>query len=260
MAIALRGASSPVAEILAPGRQPWIEFVPTVSLVIPTLNEEKNLVHVLTKVPDWVTEVIIVDGHSEDGTVELARRIRPDVTVVHQTGKGKGNALRAGFAAATGEIIAAIDADGSMDPTELYAHVGALMAGADLVKGSRFMQGGRTTDMEPHRRLGNFGLMLVARLFFGGRYSDLCYGYFAFWRRCLEDLHPDVDGFEIETLINIRALKARLAVVEVPSHEAERIHGHSNLNAIRDGFRILFTIVREWRRGRRRPALTVVEG
>ena len=130
---------------------------------------------------------------------------------MYQTGKGKGNALRAGFAAATGEIIAAIDADGSMDPTELYSHVGALMAGADLVKGSRFMQGGRTTDMEPHRRLGNFGLMLVARLFFGGRYSDLCYGYFAFWRRCLEDLHPDVDGFEIETLINIRALKARLA-------------------------------------------------
>lgn len=223
----------------------WSDVMPSVSLVIPTLNEERNLPHVMSRIPSWVTEVIIVDGLSTDRTVEVARRLRPDVVVVREATRGKGAALCAGFAAATGSIIAAIDADGSMDPGELIAFVGALMAGADLVKGSRFMQGGGTVDMERHRRLGNFGLLTAVRVFFGGRYSDLCYGYFAFWRRALPVIEPDVTGFEIETLVNVRALRGKLRIAEVPSFEAKRIHGTSNLRAVRDGARILRLIVRE---------------
>ena len=87
---------------------------------------------------------------------------------------------------------------------------------------------------------------------FGGRYSDLCYGYNAFWReRVVPVIESDADGFEIETLMNIRVLAAGLKVVEVPSYEAARIHGESNLRTFRDGFRVLRTIVREWMRGRR---------
>jgi glycosyltransferase involved in cell wall biosynthesis len=214
-------------------------------LVIPTLNEEKNIAHVLHHVPEWVDEVVLVDGRSTDRTIERAREVRPDLTVVIERTPGKGAALTAGFRAARGDIIAAIDADGSMDPAELHAYVGQLMAGADLVKGSRFAQGGGTVDMEAHRRLGNFGLLTLVRMLFGGRYSDLCYGYFALWRHALDVLDPDVPGFEIETLINVRALKANLRVAEVPSFEARRIHGASNLNAFRDGLRILRTILRE---------------
>lgn len=219
---------------------------PTVTAVIPTLNEAKNLPHVLPFLPEMVTEVIIVDGRSTDDTIEVAKRLRPDVKIVLETAKGKGAALRAGFAASTGDIIVMLDADGSTDPTEIPAFVGALTAGADFVKGSRFMQGGLTDDMEFHRYLGNLGLTWTVRLLFGGGYSDLCYGYAAFWRRVLPDLRLASTGFEIETEMNIRALRAKLNISEVGSREKPRVYGTSNLNAIRDGIRIAKLITREY--------------
>lgn len=238
----------------------WTQRIPTVSLVVPTLNESENLRHVLPLIPEWVAEVIIVDGRSTDDTVAVAKELRPDVKIVMEPTPGKGAALNAGFRAATGSIIAAIDADGSMDPRELNAYLGQLLSGADLVKGSRFMQGGGTTDMEAHRKLGNWGLMTLVNVLFRGRYSDLCYGYFAFWREALDVLQPDAVGFEIETQINVRALKGRLRVAEVASFEAERVNGASNLNAIRDGFRILWVITKErfTRTTNDRPSISLV--
>jgi glycosyltransferase involved in cell wall biosynthesis len=218
---------------------------PTVSVVIPTLNEAKNLPYVLERLPDMVSEVVIVDGRSTDDTVAVARELAPECVVVLETRPGKGVALRSGFAAATGDIIVMLDADGSTDPVEIPAFVGNLVAGADLVKGSRFMQGGGTDDMEIHRKMGNQALTTAVNLAFGGSYSDLCYGYVAFWRDVLPLMELDVDGFEIETLIGIRALRAGLEVAEVPSFECPRIHGSSNLQAIRDGFRILRHIILE---------------
>jgi glycosyltransferase involved in cell wall biosynthesis len=217
----------------------------TVSVVIPAKNEAANLPYVLPRIPAWVGEVILVDGESTDGTVEVARRLRRDIRIVRQEGRGKGAALRSGFAAARGDIIVMLDADGSTDPAEIPLYVGALLAGADFVKGSRFLQGGGTSDMSFHRRLGNWGLLLGVRMLFGGSYSDLCYGYNAFWRRVLPALHLYGDGFEIETLMNVQALRAGLKVAEVPSFEADRIHGESNLRALPDGWRVLKTILRE---------------
>jgi hypothetical protein len=120
-----------------------------------------------------------------------------------------------------------------------------LLAGADFAKGSRFLQGGGTFDMSWMRYVGNWMLTKLVRLIFGGQYSDLCYGYNAFWKWLLPTLDLDADGFEIETLMNVRALRAHLKVAEIPSFEAERIHGESNLNTFRDGWRVLKTIVRE---------------
>ncbi|MCS6800898.1 MAG: glycosyltransferase family 2 protein [Chloroflexota bacterium] len=219
---------------------------PTVSVIIPALNEAENLPYVLRDIPtEEVDEVILVDGHSTDDTVAVARAIMPDIRVIEQPGKGKGDALRAGFEAATGDIVVAIDADGSTDPREIPVFVGALLAGADYVKGSRFLQGGGTADMPLYRQQGNWGLTMLVRLLFGGKYTDLCYGYNAFWRRVLPLLALDADGFEIETLMNIRALRAGLKVAEVPSFEAPRIHGEGRLRAFPDGWRVLKTILRE---------------
>jgi len=219
--------------------------MPRVSVVIPTLNEEQNLPHVLPFIPEWVDEVVIVDGRSTDDTIAAARRLRPDVVIVEDPEPGKGRALMTGFHASTGDILVTLDADGSMDPAEIPRYVYALLAGADYVKGSRFVHGGATDDMSLIRKIGNRGLTEIVRRAYGGRFSDLCYGYNACWRDVLPYLEGRAPGFEIETHMNIRALSADLAVREVPSFEAERVHGNSNLRTIRDGFRVLRTIVLE---------------
>ena len=224
---------------------------PLVSVVVPTLNEERNLPQLFASIPDIVDEVILVDGYSTDRTVALAKELRPDIVVVYQTRKGKGNALCQGFEAANGDIIVMLDADGSTNPSEIPSYVGTLLAGADFAKGSRFMQGGGTSDMEFHRYMGNQFFVWAVRFLFGGSYTDLCYGYNAFWAWTLPLLNLDGDGFEIETMMNVRAIQAGLRVAEVPSFENRRFMGLSNLRAFPDGFRVLRTILKEWARNPR---------
>lgn len=230
---------------------------PSVSLVIPALNEAANLPHVFAALPEDVHQVVLVDGGSGDGTADVARELMPDIEVVQQTRRGKGNALACGFEVCTGDVIVMLDADGSTDPTEVPRFVDVLVAGADFAKGTRFRHGGQSHDITGVRRAGNFFLNSVVNVLFGTRFSDLCYGYNAFWRDVLPALELPAtslvapadgsklwgDGFEIETLINVRAAKHyRRGIVEVPSTEQKRIHGESNLHAVKDGFRVLRTI------------------
>jgi glycosyltransferase involved in cell wall biosynthesis len=237
-------------------------------VVIPALNEARNLPHVFARLPDGLHEVIIVDGNSVDDTVATARRLRPDARIVTQNRSGKGNALACGFAAATGDIVVMVDADGSADPTEIPNFVQALLDGADFAKGSRFVNGGGSCDITRLRRLGNHMLSGLVNLLCRTRYSDLCYGYNAFWRRHVPVFGLDAktdfptgsgtklwgDGFEVETLINIRIAQTGLKVKEVASYEHSRIHGVSNLNAASDGLRVLRTILAERYYYRRRVA------
>ena len=138
-----------------------------------------------------------------------------------------------------------MDADGSTDPAEIPRFVAALCHGADFVKGSRFAQGGASSDITRTRRLGNRALNALVNALYGTSYTDLCYGFNAFWARCLPYMRVDCDGFEVETLVNVRIAKAGLVIHEVPSYERDRIHGSSNLNAVRDGSRVLRTIAIE---------------
>ena len=142
-----------------------VQDLPTISVVIPAMNEAKNLPHVLPRIPKWVDEVILVDGKSTDDTVEVARRLLPRIRIVHQKGRGKGDALRAGFNVARGEIIVMLDADGSTDPAEIPLFVATLRAGADFAKGSRFVQGGDTADMPLLRKLGDWAFVFVIVVF-----------------------------------------------------------------------------------------------
>lgn len=243
----------------AVGAEARVSDVP-VSVVIPAINEAENLPHVLARLPRGLHEVILVDGRSSDDTVAVALAVRPGIRVVTQDGRGKGDALACGFAAATGQIIVTIDADGSTDPAEIPAYVAALLDGAEFAKGSRFLPGGGSSDITWLRRLGNAVLSGTVNRLWGTCYSDLCYGFNAFWAHTLERITPDCDGFEIETLMNVRAAAAGLRVVEVPSFEHDRIHGESNLRVGRDGLRVLRTIVAEYRRTRGRiggPAVPI---
>lgn len=234
---------------------------PRISIVIPARNEARNLELILPELPD-VHQVILVDGNSVDGTIETALRIMPNIDVVRQTRKGKGNALACGFAAVTGDIIIMFDADGSANPSEIPDYIAALMNGADVAKGSRFAPGGGSEDITRIRSLGNLALNSITNTLLRTKYTDLCYGYNAFWVRVLPHLDlPDVstplradgkmhwgDGFEIETIINCRIAIAGLVTVEVPSVERSRIHGASNLNAVSDGIRVALTILSEKKR------------
>jgi glycosyltransferase involved in cell wall biosynthesis len=244
-----------------------LAIAPPVSVVIPAMNEAENLPYVFKTLPDWIQEVVLVDGRSTDDTVQVARDLWPGVKVVRQQGKGKGDALITGFEACSGDIIVMVDADGSADGNEIVSYVSALVSGADFAKGSRFANGGGTDDMTFVRKLGNRMLCAVVNRKFGARYTDLCYGYNAFWRHCLDRIDLDCTGFEVETLMNIRVVKAGLKVQEIPSHEYLRIHGTSNLRAVRDGLRVLKVILGERsnrrdlrRQERRSPLLESVRG
>jgi glycosyltransferase involved in cell wall biosynthesis len=236
--------------------------------VVPALNEALNLPEVLPMLPP-VHEVILVDGGSVDGTVDTARALLPGVVTLTQARRGKGNALAAGFARVTGDVVVMFDADGSANPAEIPRFVEALVEGADFAKGSRFRHGGGSTDITTVRRLGNRFLHTWMNVAFRTRFTDLCYGYNAFWADLIPLLDlPDHDlvapaggamlwgdGFEIETLINCRFASAGLTITEVPSVERQRLHGQSNLRAVSDGLRVLRTLRTERSRVRRNARL-----
>jgi glycosyltransferase involved in cell wall biosynthesis len=225
----------------------------TVTVMIPTLNEAGNLPFVLNSIPPWVDEVLVVDGRSGDDTERVARVLWPNVRVVHELRPGKGVAMQTGFDAAKGDIIIALDADGSMDGLKIEEFRDKLVAGADYVKGSRFRHGAGSADITPFRRFGDFGICALLFVLFGARYTDATYGYLGIWADSVSALAIDRDGFEVETLIGIRARRARLRTAEVACFESRRIYGRSNLNALRDGLRIFSLIVHERCRRYRGP-------
>ena len=221
------------------GAPHWDERV---SVVIPAKEEARNVAWVLRRLPPGVDEVILVDGHSTDDTVAVARAVRPDIVVATESAPGKGAAMRTGMEMARGDIIVTIDADGSMDPRELGRYV-EVAREADLVKGSRFAGDGGTEDMSLIRRLGNAVLLGLVNLLYGARLTDLCYGYCAVRRSALAVLDLRSDGFEIETEMTVRALRTGLRIGEVPSFELPRRYGTSHLRAFSDGWRVLVTLL-----------------
>ncbi|MFJ7287592.1 glycosyltransferase family 2 protein [Curtobacterium sp. AB451] len=240
---------------------------PRVSVVIPARNEARNLEIILPQLPP-VYEVILVDGNSVDDTIATAQRLMPTIKVVQQTRKGKGNALACGFEAVTGDVVVMFDADCSADAAEIPRFVQALVDGADVAKGSRYAPGGGSDDITIIRGLGNKGLNMISNVLLRARYTDLCYGYNAFWADTLPTIgllsstlpQPTDgsmrwgDGFEIETILTCRWSAAEFAITEVPSHEKLRVHGTSNLNAVSDGIRVLKSIMHERRRAREAKA------
>jgi glycosyltransferase involved in cell wall biosynthesis len=227
--------------------------VRTISVVIPAMNEERNIAWVLERIPPYVDEILLVDGHSTDDTVAVARRVCPDVRVVPQRGCGKGAAMRTGFEDAVGDYVVVLDADGSMDPAEIDYYVSALDSGYDLVKGSRELPGSGSMDLTPLRRWGNHVLVTTVNLTWGSEFTDLCYGYLGFKRERLDDLALTGRGFEIETEITVNAIHAGLRIAEVPTVELCRHYGSSNLNAWRDGRRILGFLARARLQPQSRP-------
>jgi glycosyltransferase involved in cell wall biosynthesis len=219
-----------------------------VTVIIPTRNEEKSVAKVIEELTKMgYDDVLIVDGNSLDRTVEKAKCSGANVMV--QNGRGKGDALCQAFnhADLNGNVVVIMDADGSMNPKELPLLIKALDFGVDLAKGSRFLSYGYSEDMSLTRRIGNRFFVLLVNMLWSAGYTDLCYGFAAFRKSAIEKLCPHLrsKNFEIETEVFVKAKKLGLKVIEVPSVEFRRQYGKSNLHSFLDGFRILFTIIRE---------------
>ncbi|GAA2748163.1 MULTISPECIES: glycosyltransferase family 2 protein [Kitasatospora] len=217
----------------------------SVSLVVPARDEARNIPWVFEQIPRCVDEVILVDGSSSDATVAVARECLPSVRSVQQKGPGKGSALRTGFAAATGDYVVMMDADGSMWPGEIPHYLHFLDNGYDFVKGSRCIAGGGSLDFTRTRAFGNRVLLAVVNRLYHSGLTDLCYGYCAFRRTFLDELDLRSTGFEIEAEMIAHALRSGLRIAEVPSLELPRRSGRSHLHAVSDGRRVLRTLIAE---------------
>jgi glycosyltransferase involved in cell wall biosynthesis len=229
---------------------------PPVTVLICALNEEPNLPYVLPKIPGWVDEIILVDGHSADKTVEVARQLRPEIKILNQPGKGKGDALKFGVQQAVGEIIVTLDADGETPPEEMNNFICPLLQGNEFAKGSRLFKK-RPAKMPSYRWFGNKVLAITCNLLFRTHFTDICSGYNAFWKsKFLQlDLTYAINevGCSMEQQMIVRARKAGMKVKEVPHTSNGRISGKSVLcnvkQSVIQGIRDWFIIIGERFRG-----------
>jgi len=216
---------------------------PKVTVLICAFNEEKNLPHVLPKIPKWIDEVLLIDGHSEDKTVAVARELLPNIRIEYQPNKGKDDALEYGISLASGDIIVTLDADGNTEPEEIPNFIEPLLKGYDFVKGSRFLKT-KPLQMPWHRRFGNWVLFTEVNILFVARYTDVCSGYNSFWKKAWEKIKfPEEFGYE--PLIIIRAKKAGLKIAEVTTLDKGRISGESKLSSWRQGWGAFKAILKE---------------
>ena len=223
------------------------EGCPRTSVIICTLNEEQNLPYVLPKIPQWIDEILLVDGHSIDRAIEVAKALRPEIRVLYQQGRGKGDALKYGIKHASGDIIVTLDADGATEPEQMSEFIEPLLNSYDFAKGSRFLNS--HPNMPLHRRFGNWVLTTVANLLFGTKYTDICSGYNAFWKKVINDINLFSNGFEMEQEMNVKIKKAGLKIIEVPCQDKGRISGSSKVSGLKQGLNNLKTIVVERFRG-----------
>lgn len=220
-----------------------MEAYPSVSIIICTLNEENNLPKVLPKIPEWIGEVILVDGYSTDNTVNVARTIFPSIRILYQPGRGKDDAMKYGFRKAQGEIIVVLDADGSTDPKQIPEFIIPLVNGYDFAKGSRFL--GLDPNMSSRRKLGNKMLVALTNALFGTNYTDVCCGYNAFWKRCLDRIDLSMDSFDYEPILHTKIKKAGLRVIEIPCKDNGRLSGKSKLPMATQGLKTAIAIIRQ---------------
>jgi len=217
----------------------------SVSVVICTKNEADNLPHVLPKIPQWVDEIILVDGNSIDSTIKVARQLCPRIRVLVQPGKGKGDAIKQGIIEARGDIIVTLDADGQTNPQEMGELIKPLLNGYDFTKGSRLAKG-RPKNMPFHRWLGNSAIALTCNMLYRTKFTDLCSGYNAFLRKRFLDINPwTKENWGYEPLLIARVLNHKLKIIEISHSYSKRINGTSRLPDFKQGLTAILILVRE---------------
>ena len=222
-----------------------------VSVVIPCFNERKTIEQVISAVraaPIKEIEIVVVDDGSTDGTATLLKeKIAPvvDRIIYQPRNRGKGAALRAGFAAASGDVILVQDADLEYDPNDYPSLLEPILSGnADAVFGSRFL-GGR-----PHRVLyfwhmvGNGFLTLLSNMFTDLNLTDIETCYKVFRAPLIKSLHLCEDRFGFEAEVTAKLAKARCRIYEVGISYSGRTYEEGKKVNWKDGVRAIYAILR----------------
>jgi len=213
-----------------------------ISIIIPCYNEEKNIYYLLKKIEKLKikdSEVIVVDNKSEDRTPEVAKKF--NVKVVFEKKVGKGNAIRKGVKESVGDILVFIDGDNSYSPEFIPSLINKIQSGkADIVYGSRFLKESKT-KINFLRLIGNKFFSFLGFLFYQKK-TDFLTGLFAIKKEKIFEINPKSRGFEIETEIFSKAVKKNLKIEHIPINYKN--NKKSELNPFIDGFKIVFTLIK----------------
>ncbi len=218
----------------------------TLTVVIPTLNEAQTVGEIIEKVRPFTDDILVVDGHSADGTADIARALGTRIVFDH--GKGKGEAIRSVIPHLEREITVFIDADGSHDPADIPALIRPILAGeADHVSGSRLMGGSSELHGgfdECFRLMGSSLITACINHRFHVRLSESQNGFRAIRTAVLRDLGLQEDITTIEQEMIIKTLKKGYRMAEVPSHEHKRKAGYSKISIRKVAFRYVWSMIK----------------
>lgn len=230
-----------------------------VVVLLPALNEEHAIGHVLERIPrpaleaaGYSVSVWVVDGNSTDGTLDVSRGNGASVFV--QSGRGKGAGMRQAFehllatrdladgGSREPEFFLMLDADGTYPPEQIPQFLSAMESGNDVVLGSRFRGRMAAGAMTPLNAIGNRALSLLADLLYGTRVSDLCTGMWGFTGHTLRRLTLSADGFDLEADLFGSACLSRAQIAELPIDYDARI-GPPKLIPLRTGIQIAWRLL-----------------
>jgi len=219
---------------------------PKISVVIPTLNEESTIAEIIEGCKPYADEIIVVDGHSQDRTREVAERL--GVKVILDNKRGKGEALRYAVDFVSGDIIVFIDADGSHDPRDIPKLVEPIIKDeADHVSGSRLIGGSSELHGgfdECFRLMGSSFITACINWRFKVRLSESQNGFRAIKTHVIKQLGLKENITTIEQEMIMKTLKKGFRMAEVPSHEHERKMGYSKISIRKVWFRYVYSLIK----------------
>lgn len=231
------------------------------TVVVPCRNERGNIENVVHRLPMFVpdVEIIFVEGHSRDGTFEECERVRDaypdrDIKVFRQDGKGKGDAVRKGLAAARGDVLMILDADLTVPPESLPKFYNALITGrGEFINGTRLVYPMAGAAMRPLNNLANRAFAILFSYLLNQRFTDTLCGTKVLWRRDYEKIvanrryFGDFDPFGDFDLL-FGAAKLSLKIVELPIHYANRSYGETQISRFRHGWLLARMVLFAWRK------------
>jgi glycosyltransferase involved in cell wall biosynthesis len=221
----------------------------SVSVVIPVFNEELTIGSIITRTRRTLEqlglpyEVVVIDDGSMDRSAQISQA--GEAIVLREAHQGKGIALRLGFERATGDVIVTLDSDGSHQPEEIPSILRCMMKDkVDFVIGSRFLNSDAKNAKIPKlNRIGNKMFSDLIRLFTGLKISDSQSGFRAIRSSIIKRMRLHSRGYEVESEMLVKALKMGARVTEIPVSFEQRTVGKSKLDPLKDGARILYSII-----------------